>query len=473
MNRSYRNKLVPIPILLIEDEVDFSAPLKGQLGLILTQIGHPIVTIASDLNEADHQIRGKPFSAIQVDIRIPKNPGGIVEGSATGLLSAELASKLLPMSLNVLWSNFAHVHPAAARHSGQYDCPYWSKGVAAEDIKPELPHYTAKEGAAAFTRMLALWPSQELQEGEISWAERYFKRARALLPEQLAQCCGDLAAALPSPTENQAHAVLPALFEFAEWVQRWLWALSASVLRGANLLERAAPWVNGFNGKTPGRLEIQTRLEAMLGVWASATIAKQNPVCLRFLNCIDQAPNTLDIVEALDWLREFRNGWAHGGSIAGANALLTELSLPFRLVMQAASFLAAWPLITEIEPIGSRWRVTCVRGTYPWPKEEWSLKLPPNFRSQPGHVYQAWPHPDGTVGVIDLWPWLECRPDDDFRRQRLWLALGLGDGRNIVEASFNELKEIRFAKNRPAPPFKVMPAARWDELDKIAAKLKI
>lgn len=475
MKQDYKMKLSPCPILLIEDESGFSSPLKSQLERLLKPMSMPMVTVASTLDEADQQIKKMPYSALQIDLRLPKSRGGIVDGTPAGLHSAELATKLLPLAIGVLWSNFASIHPKAAQHAGKFDCAYWSKGDVPKDIITELPHYSAKTGAEAFARMLRLWPSEKPEPSEISWAGRYFKHARALLPEQLSACCGNLSSSVYALTESQAQATLPMLFEFSEWVQRWLWCVMAGVLKDANLLEKSPPWPFGLRGKSLTRQSMQERVGAMLVTWIASSVGKQKPLCLRYLNCVDQAENTLDIIEALDWIKTRRNDWAHIGSIAGAPAMLEELATPFRLIMQAASFLAAWPMVTDVEAVGYRWRVTCVRGAYPWPKEEWDLKLPNNFSPKPGHVYQMWPHEDGSVGLLNLWPWLECRPDDDFHRQRLWMALGPSDGRAIIESSFNELnKEVRFAKNAPTPkPYRPMSVARQEALDDISTRLKL
>lgn len=464
-----QEKRVVIRVLLIEDEIGFSQPLSAWLKKYLELFGKPEIVLAPTIPSALERLRSMPFSAIHIDLRMPYVPGGIAETSTpAGLVAAKLIEEKLPFALGVIWSTFSDRHPSAGLYSGRNAWPYWSKGVPAADTIPELPHYTADEGAEAITRMLALWPPGDAKpqgKGEVSWAERYFKQGRDRLPEQLSVACGHLSQAVDARGDIEAQAALPSVFEFGEWVLHWLWATTAALLRDAGLAERAAPFPGAVPGRAMNRKSLQDALAEMLTVLVVSKARTHAALWLRFLNRWEPADDTLDIIEAIDWLRDRRNDWAHGGSMSGARAALAELSTPFRLVMDAAAFLGAYPLVTEVHPAGTKqWRLQCVYGQHPWPVREWELDLPVDFRAKDGHVYQVWPREDGSCGLIDLWPFMECRADADFRRKRLWLALGLNDGRRVTERCFNDAKEVVFPRGKPPAPYSEMTNDRWQRL---------
>lgn len=464
----FDNNKAAIFILLIEDEIEMATPLKEQLKRKLEKYGFPVVDIAQTLVDAEKKIKMHPYAAIHIDLRLPKSAGGVVDGTPAGLQSGEVIQRYLPLALPIIWSNHAHKHAKAAHFAGVHECPYWSKGSPPPDTIPELPHYTSRDGTDAFVRMLDLWSSEDLQNDEISWAERFFRRGRALLPEGMAITAAHLSSSLKASTEAQAQLTLTGISDFAEWIQRWLWCVATAVLESGTLLRKGAVWPPLGNNRYLMRGVMEDLLADRLQTWAGSKLSNHQRLLLRFLNIADEVPNTLNIIDALGLIRKQRNDWAHGRSAVGKLFELVESGPALRVLMQAAHFLAAWPLVTEVEPVGNRWRLTCVRGQFPWPKEEWDLNLPANFRCRPGHVYQVWPNEDGHVGLLDLWPWLECRPDEGGRINRLWQVLGPIDGQSVFESNFNEFKELKFIRHKPCLPYRHMTDERWRKLEEIA-----
>lgn len=442
-------KPVQYRVLIIEDDPDWFINMDDMLKDFAEDQGITLETVLVDNSEAAQRIMGREiFHAAAIDLRLPENPGAPLTPAPRGIDLAALET-VMPMAWAHIYTAWAKEHALETyrklSNSNGLLLPFWEKS-GSDDSGTD--RYTQKEWAQRILTIIlpraeALAVPLVLERGGFDDLEQCSPLGIGVdfavnagckhLPPGLARNCAMLDRWLATgEARHELAAWTEALF-MAEIVQHWLWVQAAAWLTAMGLPQRIAWPIRDRNGK-PTRTAVEQALQTMIQAIADSLHAEFAATWLSYLHYSDTG-QTMGIIDALAAIRELRNSLYH----QNPTEILPwqALALPLRVVLDAASFLAAYPVLTRPNPApDGRWRFTVFKGeSSPFPEQEWSLAggvlgMGSHFapKREDLKLYQLWPNPEGGYSLLKLWPFAEHRISPDSGRT-VWLVFG-PDSRN-------------------------------------------
>jgi hypothetical protein len=384
------------------------------------------------------------FHAATLDLRLPEVSGGALTSQPYGLGLVTYYADNRPLAWAHMFSAHAREYALEAYrrlpNSKQPPTPIWEKAIC--DTEGE-DHYDSEQWAQRI--LTVLLPKSKamtlpLVQQRPSLKEHLDKLSplgesvdfaidsgREHLPPCLAKSFAIVHRWLDGGERQFELAAYKEILFLAETLQHWL-------------LIQAAAWLAAFQpesvawplSKTPNaaRAAMEKSLRAMLRAISESPHKDHASAWLSHLNWWPGEPTSMDIVDALGIIRDKRNGFAHRGHID--DLPWEEIAMPMRVLMDAAGFLAAYPMVFAPAPArDGRWHFTVLKGEKsPKPVDEWLLPggvLGQTGRFDPGrddlNLYQLWPCPDGGLALLKLWPFAEQRKQANGDKT-FWLLYG-------------------------------------------------
>ncbi|MGH8560091.1 MAG: hypothetical protein ACRESZ_22095, partial [Methylococcales bacterium] len=380
-----------------------------------------------------------------IDLRLPEKPGGPLTSYITGIDLVKDVQYSAPMTWGHIYSAFAK---DAALDAYRNACAHkflpllvWEKSFS--DNAGEH-NFTQSEWAGAvlvhlLPRESALRFIASVSESNKKFGERlldYMNKSSPLglamehsirngskhLPEGLAKSCAIIGKWVDGQESEDEWPAFLEIFCFAETLQHWLWVQAAAWLFALDS-EKAIIWPNQEGD--PTREQMEKSLADMLQRIADLNQPDWSSTWFSYLNRYEGHSGN-SIIEALAAIRELRDETLyHKKTYALSDPKVPEIlwqkiTQPFRIVLDAATILAAYPIVRRPRPaVDGRWRFELLKGEgTPLPSEEFKLdfgalgKHQDPFAPEPNDsnvLYQMWPDAKGRRGLLKLWPFMEHR----------------------------------------------------------------
>ncbi len=404
-------------VLIIEDEPIWYKNMAAALQYFAETADIPIkvdIVMAHDAQTARELIATELFHAVTIDLRLPEKPGGVLTSQPVGLGLACGISRQTPL----VW---AHIYTA---YAAEYALQTYQQVSDAQMVPMPIWQKVISKDAGSLSYTPETWSQEILKVLLPSAAQRngssfgqgldyaIFAGSRHL-PPGLAKCCAVMQHWLADKSGFNARfefdAFTQALF-FAETVQHWLCVQAWALLLALGLPGKLV-WPNCTKGAA-NRGGIEAALSKMLKTIDEHDQSGLAKTWLAHLHC---GADRMNIIDALQAIRKLRNDFVHQ---VHDELPWSQLALPMRVVMDAAVFLAAYPVLSRPAPApDGRWRFSLLQGeTLPFPESEWLLAggvLGESARFEAKRnelsLYQLWPCPDGSNGLLRLWPFAEQR----------------------------------------------------------------
>lgn len=465
MNSNWE-KPVCYRVLIIEDDPSWFKVMKEFLEIFANKYGITLEIKVTDNCEDTYRILERNlFHTITIDLRQPEKSGGTLTTAALGSNLALDILKTKPLVCSNIFTAHAQEHALELYRknlgsSNNSAPPIWEKTSSDNDPGGE-DRYTQKEWAGRVLTLI-LPRAQALQIPLVSQRSYLNKHlsmrsrlgegleysitaGRKYLPLGIARSCASIQRWFEdkhSP-RYELQAFNEALF-LAETVQNWLWAQACALLTTMSL-----PHYISWPLQT-ARADMEKSLQAMLNKIAENDDGLADP-WLSHLHL--RNPAHMNIIDALRSVRLLRNDQHHN---SGNDDLPWEqLASPFRVILDAASYLASYPVVFRPKPApDNRWRFSILRGeTSPFPEEEWlitfgKLVKKDSFTPNPDnpYLYQLWPCADGSYGLLNLWPFAEQKSVDGTTFWSLLCGLDQRNPEQIWERDIVD-NRINISKN--------------------------
>ncbi len=461
-------------VLIIEDEPTWYEPMAAFLeDFADKKMLELVITLAKNCVEARSYLADGVFHVVAIDLLLPDQIDEPITSS--GIALAEFISTQAPLT----WAHFF------SGHAEKKGLELFNEVIAGKHLPAILEkacsdneegRYTQKQWAerivaALLPRSKALSldivkkrPELQNNLGECSdlgeSMDFAFNAARYHLPPGLALSC----TYVHQWAENgEAHKLtaFKQVLDLAEYVQHWLWIQAMAWLTAMSQTDKLAWLSQGNAEKSPTRFTMQESFKMMIEHIAQSPQADLASLWLAHLHFQPDA-GTMSIIEALNFTRELRNKHSHNDEpnpppiISNKEPPWQQLVIPLRVLMDAAAFFAAYPIVHGPDHAADgRWRFTVLQGTDKLPLiKEWSLAAgvvgegkpfskPP--RPDNDHLYALWPCAEGKLGLLKLWPFVEYRLPDSKgshfdislfcglasrKKQQLWERSAISNGTN-------------------------------------------
>jgi hypothetical protein len=443
-------KHITYRVLIIEDEPGWFENMEYFLNALAKDCNVLVKsTIADNAEKARQLMASELFHAIAIDLRLPEKSGGILTSHPYGIELAIHQVKALPLVWAHIFTAYAEEHALSLYRQitglERSILPIWEKS---EVDNAGENRYTQKEWAQQV--LMAILPEEEAKLIKFRNSQQKFSHfGEALdfsirvgcrhLPPGLAQGCGTIRDWLNDGLSQRLEfkAFNEILF-FAENLQHWLWVQAAALLNAFGLVEKIV-WPSEGNAKAM-RFVMEQALADMLKSLNEQITGFPVKTWLEHLH---QRGNGKEpyIIEALGQIRVLRNEIYH--QRPGEELSWKRLVFPFRIIMDAAAFLAAYPVLTNPVPApDGRWRFKVLQGSAsPFPEIEWDLadgELGSAGRFLPkesGIIYQLWPCEHGGYRLLKLSPFVQRRP-----------GMGLDPGLWLLSAPSQDPAEKKISK---------------------------
>lgn len=486
MNSNWE-KPVCYRVLIIEDDPSWFEVMKKLLEFFANDYGITLEIEVTDNCEDTYRILERNlFHTITIDLRQPEKKGGTLTSAPIGSNLALYIFETKPLVYSNIFTAYAQEHAFELyrknlRSSNNSAPPIWEKTNLPNDPGGE-DRYTQKEWADRILTLI-LPRAQALQIPLVSQRsylnehlsmrshlgeglEFSITAGRKYLPPGIARSCALIHRWFEDkhPPRYELHAYNEALL-LAEIVQNWLWIQACALLTAMSQPQHIYWPIE--NTRAGMEKSLQAMLKKIAENDAGLAVSWLSHLHLR-------NPAHMNIIDALRSVRLLRNDQYHN---SGNDDLPWEqLALPLRVILDAASYLASYPVVFRPRPApDNRWRFSILRGeTSPFPEEEWlitfgKLVKKDSFTPNPDnpYLYQLWPCADGSYELLNLWPFTEQKSVDGTT---VWSLLCGLDQRNpeqiwerdIVDNRINisknlssnrarELKQLRAANATTKP----------------------
>lgn len=450
------NKSIVYRVLIIEDDLGWCELMQEFLMHYAKKYEVSLeIELADNCEAACQLMASKLFQGIAIDLRLPEKKGSPLTKEAKGLDLVMAKTQIMPMGWGHIYTAFAEEHALDTyrKLSGGdiSPLPMWEK--ASRDNAGD-DRYTQKEWAQRIITVL-LPRDKALAIPLVNERPQLKERLQKLsplgealgftinagrkhLPPGLAHSCAVIYRWLGTGEAQHELTAFNEVLFLAETVQHWLWVQAAAWLRALGF-ELLIVWpMRDKNSGRATRAGVEEALGLMLEAIGQCSKAPLAATWLAYLHVRKDA-QYMNIIDALAYIRGLRNKQHHQNN--QDDLPWEQLALPLRVVMDAAAFLAAYPVVRRPVPApDSRWRFTLLKGEAdPLPEDDWSLAG--GVLGETGHffpvrddnqLYQLWPCADGSLGLLKLWPFVEQRTVLGEGR-KLWLLYGL-DARNNKRA---------------------------------------
>lgn len=437
---SNMEKPVFFRMLIIEDDPFWFEDMKELLEDLANENGITLgIEVATNCEGANQLIGKKLFHSVAVDLRLPEKPGGVLTNNPLGSSLAASLTKSMPLTHSHIFTAYAQEHALELYRKNQESSnnsapPIWEKTSRDNDPGGE-DRYTQREWAERVLTLI-LPRVQALQIPLVSQRpylnqhlsmrsrlgeglEFSITAGRKYLPPGIARSCALIQRWFEdkhSP-HYELHAFNEALF-LAEIVQNWLWVQACALLTAMSL-----PHYISWPLQTT-RADMEKSLHVMLKKIAE----NDDGLAVSWLSHLHlRNPAHMDIIDALRSIRLLRNDQHHNSH--HDDLPWEQLALPLRVILDAASYLASYPIVFRPKPApDSRWRFSILRGEVsPFPEDEWLIASgevgkKESFSPIPDspYCYQLWPCTDGSYGLLNLWPFVDQKQNIGLT---IWLLL--------------------------------------------------
>lgn len=442
-----------INLLVLEDDESMQEAMKRGLEKVKSELQKKKLRILprwiTHSGVLPSELQSRLFHFASLDLRVPNVPNGILLSEQDGLKHFLSHRKIAPLTHVALMTMYAPDYLGAIEKAGRHHYELWRKAINENesDTKIMPPVLTFDQWAERVLKQLEDYGRAQA----FAWGA-----AKAMLPGYLRSCARELELCCENPWTDPArdakaarthrvrsHHGLEYAFDLAEQVQNWLWVILCAYLAArapSRLPDSVARVLRSAPGDERPVEERRSDKEMQLGelcaqvLGLAKSMGEEPPLLLTQLGCSEKEHGATRFINALRLMRERRNTLTHEAKEGSYGSMWDDIALSLRWMLNVVAYLCAYPIVTELEALGSgnfrARRLGVDRSSSS--SEEWSVShgvlratgtddvdASPDYEQ----AYALWPVQHGQLALVPLWPLIELRYNSDTKARETFLYL--------------------------------------------------